>query len=139
MELLREGNDLSRVLNGGYTTIYSCQNSWTKHLRSVYYISILFKKNKTKQQESVVLCQNVCILMNNPRWDPRECEKMLYVRFLGRRNWLPPMCTNMSVLSEPLKRMLERRSWSQQPTEVMESTASVPADARDITKKGILE
>lgn len=77
--------------------------------------------------------------MNNPRWDPRECEKMLYVRFLGRRNWLPPMCTNMSVLSEPLKRMLERRSWSQQPTEVMESTASVPADARDITKKGILE
>ena len=49
------------------------------------------------------------------------------------------MCTNMSVLSEPLKRMLERRSWSQQPTEVMESTASVPVDARDITKKGILE
>lgn len=49
------------------------------------------------------------------------------------------MCTNMSVLYEPLKRMLERRSWSQQPTEVMESTASVPADARDITKKAILE
>ena len=49
------------------------------------------------------------------------------------------MCTNMSVLSEPLKRMLERRFWSQQPTEVMESTASVPADARDITKKAILE
>ena len=46
MELLREGNDLSCVLNGGYTTIYSCQNSWTKHLRSVYYISILFKKKK---------------------------------------------------------------------------------------------
>ena len=32
-----------------------------------------------------------------------------------------------------------RRSWSQQPTEVMESTASVPADARDITKKAIWE
>lgn len=47
MELLRDGNDLSRVLNGGYTTIYSCQSSWTKHLRSVYYISILFKKKKT--------------------------------------------------------------------------------------------
>lgn len=46
MELLRDGNDLSCVLNGGYTTVYSCQNSWTKHLRSVYYISILFKKKK---------------------------------------------------------------------------------------------
>lgn len=46
VELLRDGNDLSRVLSGGYTIVYSCQNSWTKHLRSVYYISILFKKKK---------------------------------------------------------------------------------------------
>ena len=35
--------------------------------------------------------------------------------------------------------MLEMRFWSQQRTEVMESTASVPVDARDITKKAILE
>ena len=42
VELLRDGNDLSRVLSGGYTVVYSCQNSWAKHLRSVYYILILF-------------------------------------------------------------------------------------------------
>lgn len=52
MELLRDGNDLSCVLNGGYTTVYSCQNSWTKHLRSVYYISILFKKKKNNKNLS---------------------------------------------------------------------------------------
>ena len=53
MELLRDGNDLSRVLNGGYTTIYSCQSSWTKHLRSVYYISILFKKKKNNNNKNL--------------------------------------------------------------------------------------
>lgn len=79
MERLRDGNDLCLVLNGSYATVYSCQNSCTKQLRSVYYISILFKK---KKEESVFLCQNFCRQTNNPRWEPRECEKSYMWDFL---------------------------------------------------------
>lgn len=35
---LMEGNVSCLAFNGGYTTVYGCQNSQTEHLRSMYFI-----------------------------------------------------------------------------------------------------
>lgn len=67
--------------------------------------------------------------MNNPRWEPKEHMKDLYLRFFWKKKLAASTvykyaCTRRT----PQENLVERRAWSHQPTDKRESAVFISVD-----------